>query len=144
MNVAGRRRAGSVSLDQLIALNDEIAALVRAGIPLEKGLTQLGREAPGRLGLLASRLADRMNAGESLGEILEKDKTTFPPVWRSVVLAGIRSNHLAAALESLSRTGRRAMELRRSIALGLISAVVHLPIDDQPVERIALTPAMAK
>ena len=61
-----------------------------------------------------------MNTGESLKEILEKDKTTFPPVWRSVVLAGIRSDHLAAALESLSRTGRRAVELRRSMALALI------------------------
>ena len=78
MNATNRKRMGSVSLDQLLALNDEIAALVRAGIPLEKGLTELGREAPGQLGLLASRLADRMNAGESLKEILEKDNDDVP------------------------------------------------------------------
>ena len=47
-----------VTLDQLLALNDEMAALVRAGIPLEQGLTALGHEAPGKLGLLATRLAD--------------------------------------------------------------------------------------
>lgn len=115
-----RDAAASVSLDQLLALNDEMAALVRAGIPLEQGLTQLGHEAPGKLGLLASRLADRMKAGESLADILEKDDRMFPPVWRSVVLAGMRSGHLAAALESLSRTGRRAKELRRSMAVALI------------------------
>ena len=42
MNATNRKQMGSVSLDQLLALNDEIAALVRAGIPLEKGLTELG------------------------------------------------------------------------------------------------------
>lgn len=120
MNGAKRKRAGSISVDQLLALNDEIAALVRAGIPLEKGLAELASETPGRLGPLASQLAERMEAGQSLADILEKDKTLFPPVWRSVVLAGIRANHLAAALESLSRTGRRAKELRRSILVALI------------------------
>ncbi len=113
-----------VSLDQLLALNEEMVALVRAGIPLERGLTELGSEAPGQLGLLAARLADRMKAGESLAEILEKDETTFPRVWRSVVLAGLRSGHLAAALEGLSHTGRRAMELRRSMALALVYPTV--------------------
>ena len=111
---------GSVTLDQLLALTDEIAALVRAGIPLERGLTAWGQDASGKLGLLASRLADRMRAGESLQEILEKDTGTFPPVWRSVVLAGIRTGHLAAALESLAVTGRGAAELRRSIAVAFI------------------------
>ncbi len=120
MSGSHRERKSSISLDQLLALNDEIAALVRAGIPLERGLTELGRAAPGKLGVVASRLADRMNSGESLTDILQKDETTFPPVWRSVVLAGIRSDHLAVALESLSRTGRRAVELRRSMALALI------------------------
>ncbi len=120
MSGSHRERTSSISLDQLLALNDEIAALVRAGVPLEKGLTQLGHSASGKLGLIATRLADRMSSGESLADILEKDTTTFPPVWRSVVLAGIRSEHLATALESLSRTGRRATELRRSMTLALV------------------------
>ena len=129
MSQADRKSAnpfalGHVPLDQLMALNDEIAALVRAGIPLDHGLTELGREASGNLGLIASRLADRLRAGESLPGILQRDETTFPPVWRSVVLAGIRSGNLAAALEGLSCTGRRALELRRSIAVALVYPVV--------------------
>ena len=39
-------RTGSVSLAQLIALNEELAALVRAGIPLETGLVALGKLHP--------------------------------------------------------------------------------------------------
>jgi general secretion pathway protein F len=117
---ADSNSVGRISLEQLLALNDEMVALVRAGIPLDRGLTDLGREAPGKLGLVATLLADRLRSGESLAKILERDETTFPPVWRSVVLAGIRSGHLAAALENLSRTGRRAMEIRGSIAVSLI------------------------
>lgn len=128
MNGSKRNGSGSISLDRLLALNDEIAALVRAGIPLEKGLTQLACEAPGKLSAVASDLAKRMDAGESLVDILEKDKTLFPPVWRSVVLAGIRSNHLAAALESLSRTGRRAKELRRSMVVALIYPAIVVAV----------------
>ena len=119
---------GSASLEQLLAFNDEIAALVRAGVPLEQGLSELGREASGKLSELATQLADRMESGESLAEIVDKDGSAFPPVWRSVVMAGIRSGDLAVALESLSRTGRRAMELRRSLALALIYPAMVLAL----------------
>ena len=43
-----------ITLDQLVALNDEIAALVRAGVPLDRGLRSLGEDLPGRLGRFAS------------------------------------------------------------------------------------------
>ena len=36
------------------------------------------------------------------------------------MLAGLRSGHLASALENLSQTARRAVELRRSMAIALI------------------------
>jgi general secretion pathway protein F len=117
-----------VTLDQLLALNDEMAALVRAGIPLEQGLTALGQDAPGKLGLLATRLADRLRSGENLVDILQRDDMAFPPIWRSVVLAGLRSGHLPAALEGLSQTVRRAADVRRSIAVSLIYPFVVVAI----------------
>jgi type II secretory pathway component PulF len=119
---------GPITLDQLLALSDEMAALVRAGIPLEQGLTALGRDSPRKFGLIATRLADRLRSGENLTEILQRDALTFPPAWRSVVLAGIRSGHLAAALEGLSQTVRRAAELRRSIAVALIYPFIVVAI----------------
>ena len=33
-----RRPPGSITIEQLFALNEEIRALVRAGVPLERGL----------------------------------------------------------------------------------------------------------
>ena len=73
-------------------------------------------------------LADRLRSGENLEEILQRDETVYPPVWRSVVLAGLRSGHLPAALEGLSQTVRRASDVRRSIAVALIYPFVVVAI----------------
>lgn len=112
--------SSAITLDQLIALNDEIAALVRAGVPLEQGLKALGGDLPGRAGRLAEMLADRMDAGESLSQILADREQRFPPVWRAVVEAGLRSGRLAAAMESLSATSRKIADLRRIVGAGIV------------------------
>jgi general secretion pathway protein F len=113
-----------ISADELIALNEEIAALVRAGIPLEIGLKQLGEEMPGRLGSVAAHIGDRLERGERLTDILSSDARAFPPVWRAVVAAGAKSGHLAAALEGMARTGRRVAELRRGVTAALLYPLI--------------------
>ena len=124
METRAKSNAGAITLEQLAALNDEMAALVRSGIPLEQGLGALGGELPGRPGRLAQLLASRMNAGETLSQILADDSQRFPPVWRAVVESGIRSGHLAAALESLSSTARRTAELRKLVGAGILYPLV--------------------
>jgi len=62
---------GSISLEQLIALNDEIAALSRAGMPLERGLLEVGSDLPGRLGAITTDIGSRMSRGENLSQALE-------------------------------------------------------------------------
>lgn len=114
----------SVSLDQLIALNDEIAALVRVGVPLEEGLVLIGIEMSGPSGRLAQWVADRMKRGESLEQILAAHPESFPPLYRSVVEAGLKSGRLAAALEAIATSARRLAQSRRMIAAGLIYPVM--------------------
>ena len=122
------QRVKPASLEQLVALNDEIAALVRAGVPLEQGLNEFGREMPGQLGQMAMMLGERMKAGESLSDIVAGDERVFPPVWRAVVAAGLRSGRLSAALEGMSTTGRRVMELRRVMGLAMIYPLVVIAL----------------
>jgi general secretion pathway protein F len=113
----------AITLDQLLALNDEIASLVRAGVPLEKNLGLLGDDMPGRLGDLASQISDRAMKGESLDQIISSETKLFPPVYRAVIEAGRRAGRLPAALESLAGTVRRLNETRRAV---LISALYPL------------------
>ncbi|MHB1036500.1 MAG: type II secretion system F family protein [Pirellulales bacterium] len=107
----------SISLAHLIALNDEIRSLVRAGVPLETGLASLGKDMPGTLGRITTVLAERMSGGESLPEILASQSGAFPPVYRAVVEAGWRSGRLSVALEGLASSSRRLAELRRVVGM---------------------------
>jgi type II secretory pathway component PulF len=104
-----------VSLDDLLALNAEIAALGRAGVPIEEGLLALSGDMPGRLGRLASQIGIRASRGEPLERIVADQALRLPPVYRAIVEAGIKSGRLSTALESLAGSLRRLSEARRGI-----------------------------
>jgi general secretion pathway protein F len=110
--VSLRTNGGSISLDDLVALNEEMAALVRAGVPLDAGMADLGYDLPGKLGGLASQIGERLNRGESLPQILADDSRALPTVWRAVVESGLRSGDLPAALESMATTGCLVAQFR--------------------------------
>ena len=116
----------SITLDELVALNDEMIALVRSGVPLEKGLLALGTDLPGRLGTLAASLGRKLEAGESLADTLDESGADFPRVYRAVVAAGLRSGKLSSALEGISSAARRAAEVRRVMIVSLVYPIIVL------------------
>lgn len=115
---AGSKRDG-LTLDHLIALNDEIGALVRTGVPLERGLREAGGDFHGRLSRVMTVLAERMSRGESLPEALTAERERLPRMYRAVVEAGLRAGRLATALESLTGFVRAYLDSRRAIGLAL-------------------------
>jgi general secretion pathway protein F len=114
----------TVSLDQLVALNDEIAALVRSGVPLEPTLAEMGRDSGGALGQLGPVLAAHMQSGVSLPDALRAEEGRFPPVYRTIVEAGLRAGRLSAALEAMSDFARELAELRRQIGAALVYPLI--------------------
>jgi general secretion pathway protein F len=119
---------GPITLDQLIALNDEIVALTRAGMPLEQGLIVTGRDLPGRLRQVATSLGERMSRGESLPQALDSLGAGVPRVYKAVVQAGARSGNLSTALEGLSTFARGYADARRSIGLALWYPLIVLSL----------------
>ncbi|MEW4569894.1 type II secretion system F family protein [Tautonia sp. JC769] len=119
--MSSRGAIDRLSLDELIALNEEIAAIVRAGVPIEQGLAGLGRDWKGRLGRVATAIGTRMEAeGCSLAEALALESRPMPDLYRAIIEAGMRSGRLTAALEGLTAFVRSRAELRRTITLALI------------------------
>jgi len=116
----------SITLDELIALNDEIAGLVRAGVPLEPALEELSRDMPGRLGQIAAAVAERSRRGESLDEVIAGQSSQWPPVYRAVVEAGLKAGRLPAALEALAGSIRRTAETRRNVAAAALYPLLVL------------------
>jgi general secretion pathway protein F len=124
----GPGHSASITIDQLLALNAEIIALVRAGVPLERGLLVTARELRGRLGRIAGALGRRLSRGESLVEALEGEGRAIPPLYRAVVEAGARSGRLPVALEGLARYVRGYSEARATIGLALWYPIVVISL----------------
>lgn len=112
--------------DDLIALNDELASLVRAGVPLEGTLGGVGRDLPGRLGKATRELAAKVERGTSLPQAMDQMRGVFPPLYRAAVEAGLRAGRLSVVLEDLARSARRMAELRRVMVLAAIYPLILL------------------
>lgn len=116
----------SISFDDLIALNDEIAAMIRAGVPLEVGLDGFAGSASGHLAEITARLARTLSQGGSLGDAIEEEGGNLPSVYRAVIEAGQQSGRLPEALESLSGFSRSLEDVRQRISLALIYPCIVL------------------
>ena len=117
-----------VSLEQLAAISDEIAAIARAGIPLDRGLRALAKELPGRVGQIASQIGGGLEAGRPLEAIVGDLGSSLPAAYQHVLLAGLKAGHLPQALESVASTARRVNELRRSLGLALLYPLIVLTL----------------
>jgi len=107
-------------LDDLILLNREIAALVKAGVPLELGLRGLAGSVGTRLGRLSERLSNRLAMGQSLPDALAEEGPAVSPVYTAVMEAGLASGRLPEALESMAVSGQVLQETRRRVWLAIL------------------------
>ncbi len=119
-------RSKPLSLQELALLNQEIAALVRAGVPLESGLAMAGASGGGAQEVLMLRLAQRLREGQSFAEALHSEGGDLPRMYRAVVEAGARTGRLPEALESLAKFAEQTLQLRRRIDLALMYPVLVL------------------
>jgi len=113
-----------ISTEDLIALNDEIAALTRLGVPLQVGIAGMSGDFAGKLGKVSSELQERLERGEELDEAL--GHVSVPDFYRALVQAGMRSGRLFSALEGISSSLRRVAEIRRVIHIALIYPFIIL------------------
>ncbi|MFO0816628.1 MAG: type II secretion system F family protein [Pirellulales bacterium] len=121
-------RMPAISQEQLAALHDELAALARVGIPLEQGLTELGRDFSGRLGRVATELGERLSAGESLEQALANPRLGIPTAYRAIIDAGMRSGKVADSFQEVAETSRRRIELGRSLRLAFAYPAIALAL----------------
>jgi len=110
-----------LSAEDLIALNDEIAGMARAGLPLDQGLAALARDLRrGRLRHATEELAADLRAGRSLPEAVERQGGRLPPYYAAVLGAGVRAGRLADVLATLTAYARSRAELRAAVIGALL------------------------
>jgi type IV pilus assembly protein PilC len=117
---AAFRRQRTVGTASLVLFNQELLALLRAGIPLLQSLELLvghGKDALLRNSL--DRVVELLKEGMSFSEALEQ-AGTFPPVYRANVVAGERSGTLPEVLARWLAFQTFAQNSRRRIVEALV------------------------
>src|SRR5438046_1284603 len=116
-----------MTADDLIALNEEIAGMARAGLPLDQGLAALAHEmSTGQLQKVTSALAKDLQAGHTLPEALERRKGQVPPFYAGLVAAGVRTGRISEVLATLTVYARSLVNVRNTIIDALFYPCVVL------------------
>ncbi|MFM7151729.1 MAG: type II secretion system F family protein [Gemmataceae bacterium] len=102
--------------EDLVTLNEEIAGMARAGLPLDQGLSALALEmGHGKLQKVTARLADDLRSGITLPEALERQGDRVPPYYAGLVQAGIRAGRISDVLATLTTYARSLSDLRATV-----------------------------
>lgn len=108
-----------INLDALVLFNQELLALLKAGIPLLQALQLLqdhGSDKPLQASL--KRIIQFISDGGSFSEALEKEKA-FPPIYQSNIVAGERSGSMINVLQRWLAFQKFAQNSKRKITEAL-------------------------
>src|SRR5690349_13193108 len=96
----------TATLDEFMALNDQLAALVEAGVPIDLDLGQRQSDVVSALERINAVVARRVSQGASLASAIESGDRIAPAAYWSLLQQGLRSGDLSSALSSSSRFAR--------------------------------------
>src|ERR1051325_8188655 len=105
-----------VKANDFLLFNQQLAALVRAGIPILQAITMLRkRAASARLRVVLGDVEDQIRGGAALSQAFASQGSIFPRIYTASILAGERSGALDEVLLRYVTYMRRNVALRRKI-----------------------------
>jgi type IV pilus assembly protein PilC len=132
---SGRMALGSLSLPtrskiatrEFLVFNQELATLLKAGMPLVQSLDILRRRVSNPLfKSVLDDVHDRVRAGSSLSEAFEVHGTLFPGVYTASLLAGEKSGNLEQVIRRYVAYVKVVETVRRKTISALIYPTVLL------------------
>lgn len=119
----GRRRR--VDAQHFLAFNQELAALIKAGLPLLQSLDlMVTRMAEGTFRNVLEEVRDRVRTGEDLSEAFASHGELFPRLYPSILKAGERSGELEQVLRRFIRYQKLVLEARKRVVSALVYPIV--------------------
>ena len=105
-----------VKANDFLLFNQQLAALVRAGIPILQAIAMLRkRAASSRLRTVLGEVEDQIRGGAALSQAFASQGGIFPRIYTASILAGERSGALDEVLSRYVSYMRRNVALRRKI-----------------------------
>ena len=121
-SAAGRMRRRRIPTQDFMVFNQEIAALLKAGLPLLQALElMLERMHNPTFKAVLTDIRDRVKSGEDLSEAFAAHGEMFPRLYPSTLKAGERSGELESVIRRFIRYMKLLLDARRRV----ISAMVY-------------------
>jgi type II secretory pathway component PulF len=92
----------TAELDDFVALNDQLSALIEAGVPIGVGQEIPDSDLPAMLSRINASVARRVSRGESVEGAIEADGA-IPGWYRNLIVSGLQSDNMDGALREFSR-----------------------------------------
>jgi type IV pilus assembly protein PilC len=120
-------RSVKIKLDDFLLFNQQLAALIHAGLPVLQSIQMLRQRSPNpKLRLVLSDVEARIKSGSALSEALEAQGDTFPKIYTASILAGERSGNLDDVLRRYVEYSKSIAALRRKIRGALTYPIMLL------------------
>jgi type IV pilus assembly protein PilC len=105
-----------VKANDFLLFNQQLSALLRAGIPILQAITMLRRRATTpKLRAVLEEVEEAIRGGAALSQAFAAQGATFPRIYTASILAGERSGALDEVLSRYVNYMRRSVGLRRKI-----------------------------
>jgi type II secretory pathway component PulF len=114
----------SATLDDLMAFNDQLAALAEAGLPLDAGLAAGSTRVRDSLERINAVVARNMSRGETLDEALRLEDPSLPPRYQSLVQTGLRGGDISAPLRSTEQLAESVDETRHVVRSAFVYPLI--------------------
>jgi type II secretory pathway component PulF len=101
----------TAELNDFMAFNDQLLALIEAGVPFEVGQEIPDRDLSTMLTRINASVARQVSRGDSVEEAIEAEEAV-PDWYRNLIVAGLQSDNLDGALREFSRIANSAEEAR--------------------------------
>lgn len=114
-----------VSIDKFLLFNQELLALVRAGLPILHSFDiMLERQRDPRFRRVLEDIRDKIKSGVALSDAFAEYGNAFPPIYATSIRAGERSGDLEGVLRRFLRYQKLISNLRKKVIGAMIYPAV--------------------
>lgn len=118
------RRKKSVSLEKFLIFNQQFVTLVRAGLPILKGLDLLAdRLTDPKMSRYIKAVRDDVKEGSVLSDAFAR-QGVFPPIYITSILAGEKSGSLVEVLDRFLTYQKLTLAVRKKLLVSLLYPAV--------------------
>jgi type IV pilus assembly protein PilC len=112
----GKGTSARFKANDFLLFNQQLAAILRAGIPILQAISMLRKRAQSAgLGMVLTDVEEKIRGGMALSAAFAAQGPIFPRIYTASILAGERSGALDEVLDRYVAYMRRSVTLRRKI-----------------------------